>query len=614
MATKKTKVEVYGETSKYERSMRNVRRITRKTSQDMKKSWKGVAGAFGLVTAAVSALGVGSLVALGKKALESGDRIHKLNIKLGVSTELLSQLEHMTQLSGVGFESAAKAIQKMQENISDAAGGIGTARDSLKDLGLSIEYLHSLSPERQLDLIADAMLGVTNQADKTRIAADIFGMRGVEMIQLMSQGSKGLREMREEADRLGITLSQVDAQAIADANDAMTRIKTSIDGLVKTVLPEIAPLIEEISNKMAIWIGQNNELISSKIITGIEKIGSAFRVVVDNLDRILDTWKLLKKYGFLGSPLAGIGGAMLGESLRKPEWETSIGRQKRPAKKKVYLDIIGPGEIDTLSPQFSEKAMNAELAIMGERLEKRKEFNEAFATLGKSQYQLEVEQVQKQAQLWEEAGVSRIQLEQYTQAKITEIQKAENQARLDDIQSITGTMASNFQMISEMGGRHSKQAFAMYKTFKIVETTIATYSAAMKAFEALSFFPPAAYAAFGATVAFGLAQVAMIKKSQPPSYDQGGISTTPGMYYSGVPEAHIPLQSGGTVPVQISGARAQGQNFVVVMRNPVFQDLGTQRQVFAQIAEVIARRVAPSAVIENYEEDGAIRSMVRSRR
>lgn len=36
------------------------------------------------------------------------------------------------------------------------------------------------------------------------------------------------------------------------------------------------------------------------------------------------------------------------------------------------------------------------------------------------------------------------------------------------------------------------------------------------------------------------------------TFDEGGISTVPGIYYAGVPEAHIPLKS-GSVPVEISG-------------------------------------------------------------
>jgi len=107
-----------------------------------------------------------------------------------------------------------------------------------------------------------------------------------------------------------------------------------------------------------------------------------------------------------------------------------------------------------------------------------------------------------------------------------------------------------------------------------------------------------------------MANVAMIAAAQPPSYDEGGISRAKGVYQTGdIEEAHIPLK-GGKVPVNINGG---GTTFIIRMENPVFQDVATQRQAFAQIAEVIARKVAPGAVIQNYNNDGQIRQMVRRR-
>ena len=106
-----------------------------------------------------------------------------------------------------------------------------------------------------------------------------------------------------------------------------------------------------------------------------------------------------------------------------------------------------------------------------------------------------------------------------------------------------------------MGGQYGREAFMMYKAFKIVEIAIATKDAAIKAYSAMVGYPyvgPAlAVAAAAAAVAFGAAQAAAVANAQPPSYDEGGVSTKPGMYYSGVPEAHIPLKS-GAVPVELN--------------------------------------------------------------
>ncbi|MFH1781011.1 MAG: hypothetical protein ABH835_00105, partial [Patescibacteria group bacterium] len=251
-----------------------------------------------------------------------------------------------------------------------------------------------------------------------------------------------------------------------------------------------------------------------------------------------------------------------------------------------------------------------------ERLEITRDFNEQYSEMGKSKFDLEREELAKNVQLWRDAGIEKEKILKLTADETAAIDKAEREKKIQDIYEVKRSMIEGFKMISEMGGKHSKEAFALYKAFKITETIISTYSGAMKAYESMVGIPFVgpylAVAAAAATVAFGMAQVAMIKSSQPPSYDEGGISTKPGIYYSGVPEAHIPLK-GGTVPVNITGSK-QSQTFIIHMDNPVFQDLATQQQVFAQIATNIARKVAPAAVVENYDNDGDIRRIIRSRK
>jgi hypothetical protein len=64
----------------------------------------------------------------------------------------------------------------------------------------------------------------------------------------------------------------------------------------------------------------------------------------------------------------------------------------------------------------------------------------------------------------------------------------------------------------------------------------------------------------------------------------------------------------GKSAVDIGGGQKSVQ---IIMNNPTFQDLETQKQTMAQISEVVTRQIAPGAIIENYQNDGAIRSMVK---
>jgi hypothetical protein len=63
------------------------------------------------------------------------------------------------------------------------------------------------------------------------------------MLNFLSSGSKGLAEMRVEADKLGITFSRLDARRVEEANDAIDRMKMSFGGLKQELIIGTAPAL-----------------------------------------------------------------------------------------------------------------------------------------------------------------------------------------------------------------------------------------------------------------------------------------------------------------------------------------------------------------------------------
>ena len=308
---KQTKVIVSAETSKYERSMKRLAASDKKITRDMQYRWAKVKSVMtGMVGKVAALAGVGGMIMLGKRALETGDIIHKLNLRLGISTETLSELQHVSNLSGVSFQTTAKSYQKMSENISDAAMGIGTAKDSIADLNMDLSTLHAMSPEKQFEAIADAMTGVVNQSDKIRIAADIFGGRGVEMLQIMDKGASGIREMRDQAQRLGMTLSQDAANSIAAFNDAMERFKGAVMGAARSIMAGLGPELTSLVD----WLGEKIPKAGKRaidffldwkaIISGIPRIETVIPNLAE-LEAMASKERDALKGGLRASPMGG---------------------------------------------------------------------------------------------------------------------------------------------------------------------------------------------------------------------------------------------------------------------------------------------------------------------
>lgn len=192
------------------------------------------------------------LLALGKKALDSADNIQKLSIRLGASTEALSELKFVGEQSGVEFGNLSTGLQRMTRRISEAAAtGKGEAVPALKELGLAANRLNELPLDKQFEVIAEKMSGMTSESDRVRVAMKLFDTEGVALVQTMTNGAAGIQEMRAEAKALGLTLSQDQANAAAAAKDAMNRFNKALESIVTTLVTAFAPILEKVANFMA---------------------------------------------------------------------------------------------------------------------------------------------------------------------------------------------------------------------------------------------------------------------------------------------------------------------------------------------------------------------------
>jgi len=174
-----------------------------------------------------------------------GDQLQKTNLRIGASTEALSQYNYVASLSGVEFNQLTTAWQRQTRRIAEAAAGTGVAVAALDRLNLSAQELNQLAPEDQFERIAEAMQGVENSSERVRLAQQLWDSEGVKLVQIVNQGTGAMAAMRAEADALGLTISQDTANAMASYNDEVDRLKFAAQGVSQTLLSELVPAMTE---------------------------------------------------------------------------------------------------------------------------------------------------------------------------------------------------------------------------------------------------------------------------------------------------------------------------------------------------------------------------------
>jgi hypothetical protein len=260
---------------------------------------KGSVGALDKATAGLAGtiaglVGVGGFGLMVKSSLSAADQIQKLTLRLDASAEALSQYRHVADLSGVSFETFTMGLQRMTRRVAEAANGSGEAKSALAELGVQAEDLAKMRPEQQFEVLADALNGVENQADKVRLAMKLFDSEGVALLQMTTGGAAGLRQMRDEADKLGLTMTDSMVTAAADADDAIAKVKARVTGLVDKLVISLAPAITEIAEGLGAWIDQNRLLIGqdmgghlSALVETAQSVATVFSTI----------WSLVESLG-----------------------------------------------------------------------------------------------------------------------------------------------------------------------------------------------------------------------------------------------------------------------------------------------------------------------------
>ncbi|MGB0584297.1 MAG: phage tail tape measure C-terminal domain-containing protein [Candidatus Puniceispirillaceae bacterium] len=206
---------------------------------------KKITGAiFNMKSALLGAVGVGGLGLLVQRSLQATDALSKTAIRLNTTTEALSKLHFAAELSGVSTETMNMAMQRFTRRTAEAARGTGEARGALRELNLNAADLARLPLEEQMIKLAQAFDENVPAVDRTRIAMKLFDSEGVALLQTLDSGATGLRDMFKEAEMLGLVMSNDAALGVAQANDAMSKMRMTMGALVDQFVAALAPAIE----------------------------------------------------------------------------------------------------------------------------------------------------------------------------------------------------------------------------------------------------------------------------------------------------------------------------------------------------------------------------------
>lgn len=194
---------------------------------------------------AVMAGAAASGVAFGtRQFIKLGDELDKMSKRLGETVEGLSELRFAAQATGIEFEDIIGAAEELNIRLGEAAReGTGPLAETFQRLGLDARQLIALPLAERLEVIGEALRGISDNAQRQFAADEIFGGDAFKILPLLTSDIEALRQ---EARELGMTMTTESAQGAARLSQSLNVLSKQASFFAIEVGSMAAPLIERV--------------------------------------------------------------------------------------------------------------------------------------------------------------------------------------------------------------------------------------------------------------------------------------------------------------------------------------------------------------------------------
>jgi hypothetical protein len=283
----------------------------------------------------IMAGGVAAGIAALDKFTGMGDNAAKTADKLGVGVEALQEWRYAAQRSGMASEDLDKSLSYLVRSAGEAAAGTGTAKDVFKALGISVKDSNGKLKDggQLMNEVADKIAKIENPTARATIAYKLFGKSGMGMVNMLKDGSKGLKQYAEEARATGAVISESTARQSEKFQDLFLDLKRLGKGVINSLIGPLLPAINKVAESVRDWLVANKEILAQKITDFLKRAGNValgfaeglkgiynavsavIEVVKSFIPGLDDTSDSMEGWVTLGKVLAGVLGIYLLSSL-----------------------------------------------------------------------------------------------------------------------------------------------------------------------------------------------------------------------------------------------------------------------------------------------------------
>lgn len=238
---------VFVDTDKADDSLQKTDKKAGELGQSLLKG-VGTAAKWGAAVVTGATAAAGALVGVATNAAGAMDAIDKGSAKVGISKTAYQEWGYVLGQNGVDVGKLEVGMKTLVGAMDSAASGTKSAQNNFAALGLSIYDSNGKlkDQETMLQETLYALADMENGTEKARLATELFGKAGVEMMPMLNGGSEGMAELTDRAHELGLVMSDDAVNAGVVLGDTIDDVKQSFGALGNQLGVAFMPIIQSV--------------------------------------------------------------------------------------------------------------------------------------------------------------------------------------------------------------------------------------------------------------------------------------------------------------------------------------------------------------------------------
>lgn len=204
---------------------------------------------------------------------KTADNLLTLSSTTGLSTETLQELQYASEFVDVSVDTLSSSMTKMIRSMADARDGNEDLQKTFARLG--VRYKESNGELRDAEKVfydlIDALGKTRNETERDAKSMDIFGKSARDLNPLIEAGSKRLKELGDEAHRVGYVLDDETLESAGRLDDAMQSMNRKFEAVKLELGTYLIPVLETFADLLS--------GIPTPVLIGIATFGTMIMVL-----------------------------------------------------------------------------------------------------------------------------------------------------------------------------------------------------------------------------------------------------------------------------------------------------------------------------------------------